>query len=289
MFGIVATMGTLSRLAKQGRIIAVSAVEVATGIAAGVVTAVGWILPIGLGLFGIALLLIAMRELFLESIPLAKESTTFVADLWLVVVEAFKFIHPVVKAVLDVLTDVAEFLDSIGGPDFTSILDVFRSLFAVPDEISDKEMNDWLQNILDTCVGYDDPWFVIASLIKFRTHAYACAVARFWYPVPWVHAIIDPVLRLVYSGASDPIVDHYAVPGHHNCEHSVGGGAPVDVTCAIIAAGFVLLEVILPVLAGLLLLVWCGRPLGRIVWAVLTIAYILASVPLSYVFKLLVG
>ena len=261
----------------------------ATGIAAGVVAAVGWILPIGLGLFGIALLLIATRELFLETIPLAKESTSFVADLWSVVVMAFRFIHPFVEVFLDAMSDVFEFLDSIGGPDLTSIVDIYRSLFAVPDEISEREMNNWLQNILDTCVGYNDPWLVIVDLVKYRTHAYACAVARFWYPVPWVHAMVDPIMGLVYSGASDPIVDHYAIPGHHNCEHSVGDGAPVDVTCAVIAAGFVLLEVVLPVLGVLLLLVWCGRPLGRIVWAVIMIAFILVSVPLAYVFNLLVG
>ena len=282
-------MGTLSRLAKQVRIIAISGIEVATGIAAGLVTAVGWILPIGLGLFGIALLLIAARELFLESIPLAKESTSFVADLWSVVVMAFEVLHPFVTLVLDALDDVAEFLDTIGGPDFTGVLDAFRSLFAVPDDISERVMNNWLQNVLDTCVSYDDPWLVIVNLVKFRTHSYACAVARFWYPVPWVHAMVDPVMSLVYSGASDPIVDHYAVPGHHNCEHSVGEGAPVDVTCAVIAAGFVLLEVVLPVLGALLLLVWCGRPLARIVWAVMMIALILVSVPIVYVFKLVIG
>lgn len=255
----------------------------------GVIESVGWVVPLAAILIGLAIILIALREFFLESIPVLKLLSGIMSFAWNLVVSALAFVHPVVEGLFDLLDDIAEAIEDIGGPDFSGYFDAFRSLFGVPDKVSAGEIKAWLQNILDTCVGYDDAWGVIIRLVHYNTHADACALARYVYPVPWLYAILDPPLRLFYSGASDPVVDHYAIPGHHNCENTVGDGEPLDVTCSALGAGFVLLDVVLPVLAGLLLLVWTGRQLVCIVFSTISLLWLFISNAIAMALKRILG
>ena len=286
-------MALAQRLLKNVKSLVTGSIAVVASIVAGVIESVGWLLPIGLILLGVALFLIVVREFFLESIPTLKGMTAAACFAWKLLVIALRYIKVVWDWAFDLLENViGEIDDAVPGISLSAFIDgieLYRSLFIVPGTLSADETNKWMQDILDRCVDYDDAYEVITRVVHYNTHADACAFARYVYPVPWLYHAVNPIMLWFYSGASDPIVDHYAVPGHHNCENTVGDGQPLDVTCSVLGAGFVLLDVALPLLAGLLLLVWCGRPLLTILGSLFSILWLLVATAVTKIFEYAIG
>ena len=286
-------MALVQRLLKNVKSLVTGSISLVASIVGGIIESVGWLVPIGLILLGVALFLIILREFFLESIPTLKVLTAALCFAWELIVIALRYIKMVWDWAFDLLenivNDVDDAVPGISLKDLIGGIEDFRSLFVVPGTLSADETNRWMQDILDRCVDYDDAWGVITRFVHYNTHADACAFARYVYPVPWVYNFVNPVMLWFYSGASDPIVDHYAIPGHHNCENTIGDGEPIDVACSALGAGFVLLDVALPLLAVLLLLVWCGRDLLTIIGSLLSIAWLVIATTVTKSFKLIFG
>lgn len=87
---------------------------------------------------------------------------------------------------------------------------------------------------------------VIPKLFHTATENYFCALTRFTYPVPWLYTITSSVLGWTYDGSAEPVWGYTNT--NQNCEQSVDGGAVVYPVCVALASGWIILEILIPLL-----------------------------------------
>lgn len=207
---------------------------------------------------------IVARLLFLWMAPfLAKHSVTvaFIVNAVLIFCQAaFEFILAIIIVISDAFDLLSDALSAFGvslghAPDLSKDID-FSNLYTV----SKSAVHDELTYIVDTCGPYDEAWAVIYSATKQLTHARACATVRFFWPLPWLSDFFDFWLRPFYDGSANPLDTHDAPA---NC-NTVGDDYSVSLLCSGIGFGYVVVEVLIPLLLAIIVLISLASGLKRV-------------------------
>lgn len=136
-----------------------------------------------------------------------------------------------------------------------------------------SEVKNELIFILNTCQPYDNAYTVISHSIKRAAHKPVCALVRYTYPSSWVYTMASGSLSWLYFGSAEPDNTHAALPDM-NCELPPGQeGQYIPAVCAALGAGYVILEIVLPIF---LIVLWhsaCGVAFWLMVWGILQIGY----------------
>lgn len=212
--------------------------------------------------------LLYLRFEFFRLVPLLKAMVIFVAFTWNTFLQFIDLFRPMLQFLSDVLDNLFNLImrlipDNIAGGakilltmlfENLRLLQVLLTLNSQDDSFSAADVNNYMDDIVKNCHPFIDGWDLVRNLVRQQTHSTMCSTARYLYPVPWLYASFTYLFGSFYRGSAVPIVNHYAEPGTYNCEADKFEevGLPSQ-TCAVIASGFVVLEVIVPIAALLIL------------------------------------
>lgn len=213
-----------------------------------------------LALFAGGVGLIVLRWLFLWTSPWMAAHSTFVAFVVNAVVDfcrlAWLFFSVLEDSLSDILKAISDLADDLGA-DINIDLPKLQPKFDVTAAVSARQVHETLTTIVETCHPYDDAYTVIGRVIKSQAGGYTCAVVRYVYPVNWMRAVLEPLLSPFYDGSADPFSTH---DNEANCLAASGESASVSIICSSLGAGYVVIEVLLPLLlfAILVVAIWDG-------------------------------
>lgn len=121
------------------------------------------------------------------------------------------------------------------------------------------QVRDELIYILDTCEPYNDAYTVIGNAIQQAAHVPVCSATRFVYPVQWLYNPVNNMMGWMFAGSAIP--DSACGTAISNCNAPLPSGA-ISGICVGIGAGYIILELILPIFILILL----HSAIGHGVW-----------------------
>lgn len=127
------------------------------------------------------------------------------------------------------------------------------------------------------CVAYEGVAPVLSGAAKATLSNYTCPVIRATWPVPWLYTITDGVLGWTSENAVPPNA-YYSGQRPGNCEETY----TADWLCIGLGAGYVALEVLLPLLLILILWDTVILPVVKLIMSVATDS-VIASYDLAHV------
>jgi hypothetical protein len=220
-------------------------------------------------LFGGGVALVVLRWLFLWTAPWMAAHSPIVAFVINAVVDfcrlAWLFFAVLEDALSDLLSGVENIADALGA-DIHVTLPKLQPKFDSTAAVSARQIHEVLTNIVETCHPYDEAWKVIYEVAKAGGSTYACSVVRYVYPVPWLRAIAEPVLAPFYDGSADPFTTHDAAA---NCIAADATHPSVSIVCSGIGAGYVVLEVLVPLLLAAIVVVALWKGVKALLYAAL--------------------
>lgn len=211
--------------------------------------------------------LVVLRWLFLWTAPWMAAHSPIVAFVVNAVVDfcrlAWLFFAMLEDSLSDLLSGVEDIANTLGA-DIHVTLPKLQPKFDSTAAVSAREIHTVLTNIVETCHPYDEAWKIIYEFSKAAGSGYACSIVRYVYPVPWLRAIVEPVLAPFYDGSANPLTTHDAAA---NCIAATATHPSVSIVCSSIGAGYVVLEVLLPLLLAAIVVVALWKGVRKLVGA----------------------
>ena len=266
-------MGRLGKLPRLAIGLATSGVMVLFGLAGGVLLLVPMLHAIGM-LVGVGLMLVIVRYTFLLMIPtLCKmaKTLTFAINLLLIFVDvAVTEIKAVIFVFQEIIYAAKTILGAHAGPPSFSPL-------ALPEHVDDHDVKAFLNEVAATCPAYDGLPPIWTAISKYVGSPTVCPIIRATYPLqsPW-YEITNTTLGWL-SHDSEPY------PGN-NCRDPTAGPAWV---CVWLGTGYLVLELLIPVLIGGVFFYTTAGPLFGIVARLFRVASIGATTAIQLPFQLL--
>tara|TARA_Y100000289_G_C3905653_1_gene141752 strand:+ start:134 stop:988 length:855 start_codon:yes stop_codon:yes gene_type:complete len=183
---------------------------------------------------GVSLILIYIRLAIFTAIPLINENIVpIVIGLDFVMID-FQLQSTLLKLGWDVIAGV---VDTFGGH-----LQPLKGPYNFYPKrlLSPKQAKSALNDFASTCISYDSVDIIFAKIARTLIGPALCPVLRYLYPVK---PLYDAAMWAFGWASADPTPLGYA--GENNCKDS-----PEDLSwvCAAIGVGYVMLEVIFPLL-----------------------------------------
>lgn len=217
--------------------------------------------------------LIGVRSIFMAIAPGLAQQSTLVTDIVNLVLIFCQAAFEMLLAVTDFAGDIISAIDDIssvfGGPSIDKPRLGGNVDFSHMYTVSKSAVHDFLIEVVTTCGDYDKAWPVVYHGIKTATHAQACATVRFFTPIPWFADLINFFLAPFYDGSADPFNSHDS-PG--NCIDSLKDTSSISVMCSGLGAGYIVIEIFLPLLLAIIIVFACGEALFRALDLALTVA-----------------
>lgn len=218
------------------------------------------------------------RSVFLTLIPfILKHSDTFLDILNGVIVYMQIFLEidimiidaiiGVSKAITDIINAVSKFFS---GHKVTNGLAVnFMHLFKI-ETVSRAGFKNFLIGIQTNCPAYDSAGSIFDYITKSVLGPALCAPVRFLYPAEPIYKASEAVIGWTYYGTADP------TPGIPDTNCADVNTDTADYVCVALGAGYIILEIFLPLIFLLLFVVTLGRGISWIfrftVWLVVHVA-----------------
>lgn len=205
-------------------------------------------------LLALGLALVTLRQFFLWLCPVLvniSHVVTFFLNVILLFLDVF---IDALILVLKVIFDIISVLSSKGNAD-----SLIKWVHYHP--LSAAKLRQVLTSIPATCRKYDGAGIIIQFLVRYNVHEYTCPAVRYLYPMQWLYTVNEFILGWTYYGSAKPFTDI----SDENCLKT--GNQREDYVCAGLGIGFIILEVLLPVL--LIYIVWTqvGPGIKKILWA----------------------
>jgi hypothetical protein len=183
-----------------------------------------WFVPL-LKLAAVGAILVLARAIFIELCPTMASASVLVA---LLVNSVLIAVSQLVDIVSIITSAIAAMTGNLHAPTFflytVSAADIRQFLTVTPIE----------------CQEYDSVSSIFSGIMKFAASDAVCPQLRYIYPVTWARDAVMPLLGPLSFGPD---------PDGNNCAGEFMSG-----TCIVIGIGYLILEVLLPmVLAALLL------------------------------------
>lgn len=189
----------------------------------------------------LSVVLIYLQEFFLLSIPFLSDHAKFLA---FVVNTLFFFLTQIGNVVIGGFDAVHEVLKI-----FHVTLGSFQPwpIKGIKD-VDATTIRNTLTTLHQECgkPAFFNAYDIIPKLFHATTENYFCALTRFTYPVPWLYAFTSTTLGWTYDGSAKPVWGYTNT--NQNCQQSVDGDVVVYPVCVALASGWIILEILIPLL-----------------------------------------
>lgn len=229
-------------------------------------------------LLGAGVTLVVLRGAFLLSLPFIRNHAEIVALFVNIVVSTFEVVVDAFAVVWDGFAGILNVVSTLAGGDLDTPNIPVAFDNPLDGAVSASDVVGAATYVQEHCAEYDNVYTVGGDAVKLYVSEPVCDVARFMYPVEWLHgpfALVSPL----YFGGADPNGD--------NCQADNGHTKTMSTVCCSIGAGYILLEAVLPLFLAVLLLIAIGKPLARMAWNGVVLTGEAAERALVLVFKTL--
>ena len=176
--------------------------------------------------------LVLIRLAFFASIPFLTDHTKTFVNLINIFIESFEVTENIVKAIILVVEDAISVLsgDGLDG-------DYEPTAFT---SITYSQFSDAMATVQEECTQIDSVYAMVNAAVPPTTSPLLCPVLRAAYPLPGVPRLAESLSW--WSVGADPGV------GGNNCRSVPGDALEYFYLCNGIGVGYIVLEVLLPIL-----------------------------------------
>ena len=213
----------------------------------------------------LGLLLTSLRIAIFYLIPPVLKNVvpeTYLLDVLLTYVSLESF---VVSEAWHIIAEVVETV-TFGAADFPT-------LGAAPKlklyTFSPRQVEKAIKTFATTCAPYDSVPSIIGRSFQVYLGPVICPVLRYVYPVPWLY---DALFAIVGWMSPDPTPAGFN--GENNCKDDPESFAW---PCAAIGVGYIVLEVLLPLILIFILVETLFVPVMRVLWTLIKIDVYIAT------------
>jgi len=170
---------------------------------------------------------------------------------------AWEFFLILENVLSDVVSGVGDLVDAVPGVDVDMPkIPKAKVSFEHFYTINKHATQSWLEHVSADCEPYDDAYTVISHTVRFYAHTGTCAVVRYVTPVPWVGSAATYLLSDFYAGSAEPVQSHDHDDA--NCVHTINDDHLISPSCVVLGMGYVVLELVLPIMLGVVVLAAYG-------------------------------
>lgn len=144
---------------------------------------------------------------------------------------------------------------------------VSGTLFKKIPVIDTESVAQWLREVPGQCAPYTSSTSVIDGLVRHSASPSVCPAMRRLYVVDWLYPWVYPIVDF-FALTYDPTPPYTG--SENNCEPP---GKPPRWECLLIGAGYVVLELVLPLLLFSIVFSALGKPLLDLLWSLLVLAF----------------
>lgn len=187
--------------------------------------------------------LIGVREFLLEASPVIGDHAVLVAVILDVYLTVMSFMNAAFSAIYDMVIEVlGKFFPSVASMPLRKITVQFYNISAATIKAD-------LNNFVVQCHDIN----TVPKVFRAVTHAYVgptlCPWLRYLWPVPWLRTTLDQTI-----GWMSPDPTPLGYPGENNCKPTAGMSRSNAAMCGYAGMGYVIVEVVVPIIFGLFLL-----------------------------------
>jgi len=208
--------------------------------------------PVIQGLLAVGVALIVIRVAFLWMIPQLISASTLVAFGVNWAIDALEVFEVIVADTVDIILDIIDVL-TFSKPDHIVSASIKWS------DISSAQIQTFLSTVSTACRPYDSIVPILNATIKMAASVSVCPVIRSVQPMPIVSSVAGALLGWMSYGW-DPN------PGENNCKSDHDANV---ILCSTFGAGYIVLEMLLPMMIGAILLVSMGSSIARLLATIL--------------------
>ena len=143
------------------------------------------------------------------------------------------------------------------------------TLFKTIPLIDTESVAQWLREVPSQCAPYTSSTTVIDGLVRHSASPSVCPAMRRLYVVDWLYPWVYPIVDF-FALSYDPTPPF--IGSENNCEPP---GKPPRWECLVIGAGYVVLELVLPLLLFSIAFSALGKPALRLVYAILVLTFMI--------------
>lgn len=143
------------------------------------------------------------------------------------------------------------------------------TLFKTIPIINTDRVAQWLREVPGECAPYTSSTSVIDGLVRHSASRSVCPAMRRLYVVDWLYPWVYPIVDF-FALSYDPTPPF--VGSENNCAEPE---KPPRWECLVIGAGYVVLELVLPLLLFSIAFSALGKPLLRLIYALLVLAFMM--------------
>lgn len=209
-----------------------------------------------IGLLGVGITLIIIRVAFLWMIPQLISVSGVVAFGVNWAIDALEIFEVIVSDTVDVILDIIDII-TFSKPDHIVSASIKWS------DISASQIRTFLSTVSTSCTPYDSIVPIFNATIKLVASQTVCPIIRSVQPMPVISTVANVLLGwMSYEWNPNP--------GQNNCRSSHEQANII--LCTTFGAGYIILELLLPMLIGAILLVSMGSSVFRLISTIVVYA-----------------